>query len=77
MTGLVIAMILTLNIHIFAGVESGYMATPTQVIDHSAWILVADIVILVAAPLLAVILVIRLRRARHVVTSPAEGPALT
>ncbi|MGM0386660.1 MAG: hypothetical protein ACQERF_11875 [Actinomycetota bacterium] len=61
--GLVIAIIVTLNLHIFLGVEDGYMATPTQVLERSAWILVADAVILVAAPLLAVILVFRLRRA--------------
>ena len=64
-TGFVVAIILTLNLHIFAGVEDGYMATPTQVLERSAWILVVDVVILVAAPLLAVILVIRLRRSRH------------
>ncbi|TVR22607.1 MAG: hypothetical protein EA387_08635 [Nitriliruptor sp.] len=64
-TGLVVAIILTLNLHIFAGVEDGYMATPTQVLQHSGWILVVDVVILVAAPVLAVILVIRLRRAHH------------
>lgn len=61
-TGLVIATILTLNLHIFAGVESGYMATPVQVLERSVWILVMDVVILVAAPLLPVILVVRLRR---------------
>jgi general stress protein CsbA len=64
-TGLVVATILTLNLHIFAGVEDGYMATPAQVLERSVWILVADAVILVAAPLLAVILVVRLRRERH------------
>lgn len=64
-TGLVIAIILTLNLHIFTGVDDGYMATPAQVLERSVWILVADVVILVAAPLLAVILVVRLRREHH------------
>jgi len=62
--GLVVAIILTLNLHIFAGVEDGYMASPAQVLERSVWILVMDVVILVAAPVLAVILVTRLRRAR-------------
>lgn len=63
--GLIIAIIVTLNLHIFLGVEDGYMATPTQVLEHSVWILVVDVVLLVAAPVLAAILVIRLRHPRH------------
>ena len=63
--GLVIAIVVTLNLHILLGVEDGYMATPTQVLERSVWILVVDVVLLVAAPVLAAILVIRLRRPRH------------
>lgn len=63
--GLVIAIIVTLNLHIFLGVEDGYMATPTQVLERSVWILVVDVVLLVAAPVLAAILVIRLQRPRR------------
>jgi hypothetical protein len=76
-TGLVVAIILMLNLHIFAGVEDGYMATPAQVLERSVWILVADVVILVVAPLLSVILVVRLRRvppdasSRHI-ASPGD-----
>jgi hypothetical protein len=37
--GFAVAIILTLNLHIFAGVEDGYMATPEQVLERSVWIL--------------------------------------
>lgn len=63
--GLVIAIIVTLNLHIFLGVEDGYMATPTQLLERSLGILVVDVMLLVAAPVLADILVIRLRHPRH------------
>lgn len=43
--GLVIAIIGTLNLHIFLGVEDGYMATPTQVLGRSVSILVVDVVL--------------------------------
>lgn len=62
LAGLVVAIIVTLNLHIFLGVEDGYMASPTQVLERSVWILVVDAVVLVAAPVIAVILVVRLRR---------------
>jgi hypothetical protein len=70
-TGLVIAIVVTLNLHIFAGVENGYLATPAQVLERSAWILAVDVAILVAAPLLALVLVVRLRRRRP----PGRAPA--
>lgn len=60
--GLVVAIIVTLNLHIFLGVEDGYMASPTQVLERSVWILVVDAVILVTAPVLAIILAMRVRR---------------
>jgi ABC-type antimicrobial peptide transport system permease subunit len=62
LAGLVGAVIVTLNLHILVGLEDGYMAGPTQVLERSVWLLVMDAVILVAAPVLAVILVVRLRR---------------
>lgn len=66
LAGLVAASIITLNLHIFLGVEDGYMATPAQVLERSVLILVADAVILVALPSLAIILVVRRRRSgRH------------
>jgi hypothetical protein len=65
LAGLVIASIVTLNLHIFLGVEEGYMAGPTQIVERSSWLLVVDAVILVAAPVLAIILVVRLRRSRQ------------
>jgi uncharacterized BrkB/YihY/UPF0761 family membrane protein len=61
LAGLVVAIIVTLNLHIFLGVEDGYMASPTQVLERSVWILVVDAVIVVAAPVLATILVVRQR----------------
>jgi hypothetical protein len=65
LAGLVIASIVALNLHIFLGVEEGYMAGPTQIVERSSWLLVVDAVILVAAPVLAIILVVRLRRSRQ------------
>jgi len=55
----------TLNLHIFLGVEDGYLATPTQVTDRTVSILVVDVLILIAVPTLAVTLLLRTRRPRH------------
>lgn len=77
--GLVVAVVVTLNLHIFLGVEDGYMATPTQVIDGSVWILVVDVLILIAFPTVAVSFVLRIRRARHEpdqsTTPPPDRPS--
>lgn len=61
--GLIVAIVVTLNLHIFLGVEDGYMATPTQVMDRSGLILVVDALILIALPTLSAVLVHRTRRA--------------
>ena len=77
--GLVVAAVVTLNLHIFLGVEDGYMATPTQVIDRSVWILVVDVLLLIALPTAAVTLVLRIRRARdepdRSTTAPPNRPS--
>ena len=62
---LVVAVIVTLNLHILLGVEDGYMATPTQVMDRSVWILVVDVLILIAFPTAAVTFVLRIRSTVH------------
>ena len=72
--GLVVAVIVTLNLHIFLGVQAGYMATPTQVIDRSVWILVVDALILIALPTAAATLVLRIRRPRHEPDHSATPP---
>lgn len=61
MAGLVVASVVTLNLHIYLGVEDGYMAGPTQVLERSPWILVLDTVVLVAIPVAAIVLAVRLR----------------
>ncbi len=59
------AAIVTLNLHIYLGVEDGYMASPTQVLERSPLLLGVDVVLALAAPALAVLLVVRFRRGRH------------
>lgn len=69
--GLVIAVVVVLNLHIFTGVVDGYMASPAEVIEHSVLLAVIDVLLLVAAPVLAVVVVLRLRARRR---GPIEGP---
>jgi hypothetical protein len=63
-TGLVMALVVVLNLHIFTGVVEGYMASPAQVVEHSVLLAVVDVLLLVAGPALAVVVVIRLRGQR-------------
>ena len=65
-TGLVMAVVVVLNLHIFTGVVDGYLASPAQVVEHSVLLAVVDVLILVAAPVLAVVMVVRLRAQRSV-----------
>ena len=60
-TGLVMAVVVVLNLHIFTGVVDGYMASPAQVVEHSVLLAVIDVLLLVAAPVLAVVIVVRRR----------------
>lgn len=46
--GLIVSVIVVLNLHILAGLEQGYAATPREVWDHSALLALADITLLVA-----------------------------
>jgi hypothetical protein len=63
-TGLVVAFVVVLNLHIFAGVVDGYMASPAQVVEHSVPLAVVDVLLFVAAPVVAVVTVVRLRARR-------------
>jgi len=58
------AAIVTLNLHIYLGVEDGYMASPTQVLERSPLLLGVDVLLALGAPALAVVLVVRSRRGR-------------
>lgn len=46
--GLIVSVIVVLNLHILAGLEQGYAATPREVWDHSVLLALADIGLLVA-----------------------------
>lgn len=46
--GLTVAFIAVLNLHILAGPEEGYAATPREVWDHSVLLALVDIALLVA-----------------------------
>lgn len=69
--GLVIAGIVVLNVHIFAGLEQGYAATPAEVVEFSGLLAAADVLLLVGLPVLAVVAVLRMRR-RSARTGPAS-----
>lgn len=60
--GLVVAIIVTLHLHSFLGVEDDYLATPTQVMDRSVWVLIMDVLILIATPAAAFTLALQTRR---------------
>lgn len=62
LVGLVLAAIVTLNLHILVGLEQGYAATPAEVLDRSVLLGVVDVVLLVAGPAAGVLLLQRLRR---------------
>ncbi len=46
MAGLIFAVIVVLNLHILAGLEEGYGASPQEVWDYSFVLVVADIALL-------------------------------
>lgn len=60
--GLLVAVIVVLNLHIVVGLEEGYAASPRDVGRHSTLLVVADIVLLLAGPTLAVLAVWRAQR---------------
>lgn len=63
--GLVVAAIVVLNLHILAGLEAGYAATPQEVWGHSPALAVLDIGLLVGGPALGAVLSGRSRRSRR------------
>lgn len=62
--GLAVAIIVTLNVHIWAGLEEGYAATPSEVFDASVVLGVVDVLLVVILPVAGAVAVHRLRR-RH------------
>ena len=60
--GLVAAAIVTFNVHIAVGLEQGYAATPAEVLEYSVLLLAFDLVLLLLGPVLAIVLVLRMRR---------------
>ncbi len=60
--GLVIAVIVTFNLHILVGLEQGYAASPAEVFEHSVLLGLVDLLLLIAAPALGVLGVGQLRR---------------
>lgn len=64
--GLVVVVIATLNLHIIVGLEEGYAATPAEVFEHSVFLGLFDLVLLVAALTFGVLGARRLRRQGHI-----------
>jgi hypothetical protein len=61
--GLVVALIIVLNLHILAGLEQGYAASPSEVVDHSVILAIVDVVLLVGGPLAGIaVMAARTRR---------------
>jgi hypothetical protein len=60
--GLVVAAIVTLNLHIIVGLEQGYAASPAEVFDHSVALGIFDIVLAIAAPVGGALGMLWLRR---------------
>jgi hypothetical protein len=60
--GLVVAAIVTLNLHIVVGLEQGYAASPAEVFEHSIALGIFDVVLAVAAPVGGALGMLWLRR---------------
>lgn len=60
--GLAAAVVVILNLHIAAGLEQGYAAGPREVWDRSPLLGLTDVALLVGGPLLALLLVAKVRR---------------
>ncbi len=59
--GLVVGVIVVLNLNILAGLEDGYASTPRQVLDMSALLALAEIMLLIAGPVLGALIAVRLQ----------------
>lgn len=62
LVGLVVAIVVTLNLHIVVGLEQGYAATPAEVFDRSILLGVLDLLLLLVGPAAAVLLLRRSSR---------------
>jgi len=60
--GLVVAVIVILNLHIFVGLKDGYAASPADVFEWSVLLGVVDIALLVAGPVLGIVAASMFRR---------------
>ena len=63
--GLAVAVIITLNVHIWVGLEQGYAATPSEVFDKSVVLGLTDIVLIVSAPIMGAVAAGKLGRSRR------------
>ncbi len=61
LSGLVVGVIVVLNLNILAGLEDGYAATPRQILDMSAILALAEIMLLIAGPVLGTLVALKLR----------------
>lgn len=62
LVGLMVAVVVTLNLHILVGLEEGYAATPAQVFERSIVLGLFDLALLVAAPALMALGILAARR---------------
>jgi hypothetical protein len=63
--GLLVSLVVILNLHIMVGLEEGYAASPSEVMDFSLILAVADVALLIIGPALGVLAATRLRRTPH------------
>ncbi len=70
--GLVGAVIVILNLHIYAGLEEGYAASPAEVWSWSKLLAVVDVGLLVGCPALGIYAVARSRHRRE--PAAPDGP---
>jgi hypothetical protein len=61
--GLVVAAIVTMNLHIWVGLEQGYAASPAEVFERSIVLGLVDIVLLVGLPAAGILAARKLRHA--------------
>lgn len=64
LSALAVAVVVVLNLHIYAGLDAGYMAGPAEVVEHSVLLAIVDVLLLAGAPILAFVTIVRLRTRR-------------
>lgn len=62
LSGLIVAVIVVLNLHILVGLEEGYASTPAQVAEYSTVLAVVDILLIVGLAVLGAMTLSRLTR---------------